>query len=69
MLGSLLARNPASTLDVYGGDSLNLRDGFKALASALERKARQPAARTAALRPGDADPWNGNWTSAATCST
>ena len=35
MLGSLLARNPASTLDVYGGDSLNLRDGFKALASAL----------------------------------
>ncbi|MGC8383391.1 high frequency lysogenization protein HflD [Pseudomonas aeruginosa] len=37
MLGSLLARNPASTLDVYGGDSLNLRDGF-ALASALERK-------------------------------
>ncbi|RFQ07450.1 lysogenization regulator HflD [Pseudomonas aeruginosa] len=38
MLGSLLARNPASTLDVYGGDSLNLRDGFKALASALERK-------------------------------
>ncbi|HBN9228219.1 TPA: high frequency lysogenization protein HflD [Pseudomonas aeruginosa] len=38
MLGSLLARNPASTLDVYGGDSLNLRDGFKALVSALERK-------------------------------
>lgn len=38
MLGSLLARNPASTLDVYGGDSLNLRDDFKALASALERK-------------------------------
>lgn len=38
MLGSLLARNPASTLDVYGGDSLNLRDSFKALASALERK-------------------------------
>ncbi|HBN7994797.1 TPA: high frequency lysogenization protein HflD [Pseudomonas aeruginosa] len=38
MLGSLLARNPASTLDVYGGDSLNLRDGFKVLASALERK-------------------------------
>ncbi|MBA5113383.1 high frequency lysogenization protein HflD [Pseudomonas aeruginosa] len=38
MLGSLLARNPASTLDVYGGDSLNLRDGFKALASVLERK-------------------------------
>nr|WP_176605263.1 MULTISPECIES: high frequency lysogenization protein HflD [Pseudomonas aeruginosa group] len=38
MLGSLLARNPASTLDVYGGDTLNLRDGFKALASALERK-------------------------------
>ncbi|HEQ0195665.1 MULTISPECIES: high frequency lysogenization protein HflD [Pseudomonas] len=38
MLGSLLARNPASTLDVYGGDSLNLRDGFKSLASALERK-------------------------------
>ncbi|HWV11098.1 MAG TPA: high frequency lysogenization protein HflD [Pseudomonas sp.] len=37
MLGSLLVRDPQSTLDVYGGDDLNLRDGYKALASALER--------------------------------
>ncbi|MDF5938776.1 high frequency lysogenization protein HflD [Pseudomonas aeruginosa] len=39
----LHARQPAGAQpgqhpDVYGGDSLNLRDGFKALASALERK-------------------------------
>ncbi|WCD83074.1 high frequency lysogenization protein HflD [Pseudomonas sp. TUM22785] len=38
MLGSLLVRNPKSTLDVYGGDDINLRDGYKALISALERE-------------------------------
>ncbi|VXD01009.1 High frequency lysogenization protein HflD homolog [Pseudomonas sp. 8Z] len=37
MLGSLLARDPKSTLDVYGGDDLNLREGYRALISALER--------------------------------
>lgn len=37
MLGSLLVRDPKSTLDVYGGDDLNLREGYKALVSALER--------------------------------
>ncbi|MDV7211522.1 high frequency lysogenization protein HflD [Azotobacter beijerinckii] len=37
MLGSLLVRNPKDTLEVYGGDDLNLRDGYRALASALER--------------------------------
>ncbi|MGE8497564.1 MAG: high frequency lysogenization protein HflD [Pseudomonas sp.] len=37
MLGSLLVRDPKGTLDVYGGDDLNLRDGYRALASALER--------------------------------
>ncbi|MGP0172583.1 high frequency lysogenization protein HflD [Pseudomonas sp. NCHU5208] len=37
MLGSLLVRDPQSTLDVYGGDDLNLRDGYRALISALER--------------------------------
>ncbi|RMH85859.1 lysogenization regulator HflD [Pseudomonas sp. AOB-7] len=37
MLGSLLVRDPKSTLDVYGGDDLNLRDGYRALASSLER--------------------------------
>ncbi|TBU97454.1 high frequency lysogenization protein HflD [Phytopseudomonas dryadis] len=37
MLGSLLIRDPQSTLDVYGGDDLNLRDGYRALVSALER--------------------------------
>ncbi|MFZ6044804.1 high frequency lysogenization protein HflD [Pseudomonas sp. CR3202] len=38
MLGSLLVRDPKDTLEVYGGDDLNLRDGYKALASALERE-------------------------------
>lgn len=37
MLGSLLVRDPQSTLDVYGGDDLNLRDGYRALVSSLER--------------------------------
>ena len=37
MLGSLLVRDPKSTLDVYGGDDLNLRDGYRALIGALER--------------------------------
>lgn len=37
MLGSLLVRNPESTLDVFGGDDLNLRDGYRALVSSLER--------------------------------
>ncbi|MEO9333156.1 high frequency lysogenization protein HflD [Ectopseudomonas guguanensis] len=37
MLGSLLVRDPQTTLDVYGGDDLNLRDGYRALISSLER--------------------------------
>ncbi|HLD67046.1 MAG TPA: high frequency lysogenization protein HflD [Pseudomonas sp.] len=37
MLGSLLVRDPKNTLEVYGGDDLNLRDGYRALLSALER--------------------------------
>jgi high frequency lysogenization protein len=37
MLGSLLVRDPKTTLDVYGGDTANLREGFRALVSALER--------------------------------
>ena len=37
MLGSLLVRDPQNTLEVYGGDDLNLRDGYRALVSALER--------------------------------
>ena len=37
LLGSLLVRNPENTLAVYGGDDLNLRDGYKALISSLER--------------------------------
>lgn len=37
LIGSLLARNPQTTLDVFGGDDLNLRDGYRALASTLER--------------------------------
>ncbi|WP_268796978.1 high frequency lysogenization protein HflD [Pseudomonas huanghezhanensis] len=37
MLGSLLVLDPKDTLEVYGGDDLNLREGYRALASALER--------------------------------
>lgn len=37
LLGSLLVQDPKDTLDVYGGDDLNLREGYRALASALER--------------------------------
>ena len=37
MLGSLLATNPQTTLEVYDGDSIDLRDGMRALSSALER--------------------------------
>ncbi|XLY90325.1 high frequency lysogenization protein HflD [Ectopseudomonas mendocina] len=37
MLGSLLVRDPQTTLAVYGGDDLNLRDGYRALISSLER--------------------------------
>jgi high frequency lysogenization protein len=37
MLGSLLVMDPKDTLDVYGGDDLNLREGYRSLLSALER--------------------------------
>ncbi len=37
MLGSLLVRDPKDTLEVYGGDDLNLREGYRALVSSLER--------------------------------
>ncbi len=37
LLGSLLVRDPKDTLAVYGGDDLNLRDGYRALVGALER--------------------------------
>ncbi|MCL7462003.1 high frequency lysogenization protein HflD [Pseudomonas sp. NW5] len=41
LLGSLLVRNPKNTLEVYGGDHYNLRDGVRALAGALERNPQQ----------------------------
>ncbi|RRV04392.1 lysogenization regulator HflD [Pseudomonas sp. v388] len=37
MIGSLLVLDPKDTLDVYGGDDINLREGYRAMASALER--------------------------------
>ncbi|MBA1200619.1 high frequency lysogenization protein HflD [Pseudomonas capeferrum] len=37
MLGTLLVRDPKDTLEVFGGDDLNLRDGYRALLGALER--------------------------------
>lgn len=38
MLKTLLVRNPESTLDVYGGDDLGLREGYKLLQATLERE-------------------------------
>lgn len=37
LLGSLLVRDPGSTLDVYGGQVAPLREGLGALSSTLER--------------------------------
>ncbi|WPO98137.1 high frequency lysogenization protein HflD [Pseudomonas sp. HR96] len=37
MLGSLLVRDPKDTLEVFGGDDSQLREGYRAMASALER--------------------------------
>lgn len=37
MLGSLLVRDPRNTLEVFGGNDFHLRDGYRALISALER--------------------------------
>jgi high frequency lysogenization protein len=37
MLGSLLIRDPRDTLEVFGGDDAELREGYRMLASALER--------------------------------
>ncbi|BAP46119.1 high frequency lysogenization protein HflD [Pseudomonas sp. 21LCFQ02] len=37
MLGSLLVLDPKDTLEVYGGSDQYLREGLRALASALER--------------------------------
>lgn len=37
LLGSLLVRDPGSTLEVYGGSVAHLREGLGALSSTLER--------------------------------
>lgn len=37
MLQTLLVRNPENTIDVYGGDDLGLRDGYKLMLTILER--------------------------------
>lgn len=37
LLSSVLIRNPKNTLEVYGGDHFNLRDGLRMLTGALER--------------------------------
>lgn len=41
LLGTLMARTPQSTLEVFGGDALNLRDGYSLLAQTLERSPTQ----------------------------
>lgn len=37
LLGSLLVREDKPALEIYGGDDLNLREGYRALVGALER--------------------------------
>ncbi|MFG3454092.1 high frequency lysogenization protein HflD [Pseudomonas knackmussii] len=37
LLGSLLVRENKPALEIYGGDDLNLREGYRALVGALER--------------------------------
>lgn len=37
LLGSLLVREYKPALEIYGGDDLNLREGYRALVGALER--------------------------------
>ena len=37
LLGSLLIREDKPALEIYGGDDLNLREGYRALVGALER--------------------------------
>lgn len=37
VLGSLLVREDKPALEIYGGDDLNLREGYRALVGALER--------------------------------
>ena len=39
LLGSLLVRENKPALEIYGGDDINLRDGYRALIGALERDA------------------------------
>jgi len=38
LLGSLLVRDPQTTLEVYGGDDLLLHEGYRLLAGTLERE-------------------------------
>ena len=38
MLGSLMVTDPRETIEVFGGNDLGLHDGYRALASALERE-------------------------------
>ncbi len=37
LLGSMLVREDKPALEIYGGDDLNLREGYRALVGALER--------------------------------
>jgi len=67
LLGSLLVRDPKNTLDVYGGDDLNLRDGYRALISSLERDRPACSANPCAM-PSPSLGWKDNWPSATTCS-
>jgi len=66
LIGSLLVRDANGTLDVYGGDDLNLRDGYRALVSALER---DPASlqRDHCATPSPCSAWSANSTSAVIC--
>ena len=43
MLGSLLVRDPQNTLEVYGGDDLNLRDGPTGADTGVGQSATPPS--------------------------
>jgi high frequency lysogenization protein len=68
MLGSLLVRDPKDTLEVFGGDDLNLRDGYRALAAPWSATPAACSANRCAT-PCRCWAWSANWPSVATCST
>ena len=66
MLGSLLVRDPKDTLEVFGGDDINLREGYRALIGALERDPT-PCSASPCVTRCRCSALSANWPSAMTC--